>query len=604
MCGIVGISLKNETVNPELLGKATALLHHRGPDSSNTYISQNKKTGFGHTRLSFIDLSPSGSQPMTSADSQITVVLNGEIYNYIELREELMKIGCVFQTQTDTEVLIHAYRKWENGFLNKLHGMFALAIYDQQAGQILIARDRFGIKPLYFYHSDTSFCFASEIKSILQLAPESKKIRHQSISEFLANRYVPTPYTIWNEVYKLIPGTSLTVDLNSFEVEEKIYMSDPDPKLEQFGFTEESFGITYTKRLIDAVSKHLRSDVPIGAFLSGGMDSSTLVCMMQKELNYPTKAFSIGFENWDQSEDQFAKMVADSTGAELFTSKPKELNLDSVEKLMWHFDDPIADISIIPTFEVSKLAGQHVKAVVSGEGADETLGGYWWHKPENFKHRSLLSKLIYKFNSVSNNYIKSTYNFNSIKSHYIEAMSMGLFDFAELKKALVGEYAQNIPLDPFSHLDPFRDDYVSVLKQLQIFDFNTFMRDLVLPKIDRASMAHSLEVRVPFLHLPLVETAIRFPEAAYFKNGVQKLVLKKYLSGKVPDAVFNRPKQGFVGPDKYYMNMDVYKAALVHGRLVQDKVVNPSYIDQKLKEKDHWRLWKLFVLENWWKNWM
>jgi asparagine synthase (glutamine-hydrolysing) len=590
MCGIVGISLKNERVDESILQKATFLLNHRGPDSFGTALSKNSQTGLGHTRLSFIDLGKSGAQPMKNIDGTILTVLNGEIYNYIELRDELIGLGHKFETGSDTEILIHGWKQWNKKLPEKLDGMFSFAILDENSQELFLARDRFGIKPLYYHHDPDQFVFASEIKSILAFDSKLKKIRPESVSLFLANRYVPTPHTIWENIFKLEPGHSLTLDLDSFELSKNTYW-----KLEICSSTpskNEAYD-RFRNILITSVEKHLRSDVPIGSFLSGGFDSSALVYIMQKELGYPTSAFSIGFENWDQSEDVYAEMVARSLDVLLYTSKPKELHLNSVEKLMWHYDDPIADISIIPTFEVSGLAVKHVKAVVSGEGADEILGGYWWHKPDSFPKRNFFKNLFGK-----------NHNFGDIKNHYINAMSMGLYDSDELKMALTGKFAESIPKDPFQHFDSYEIKGVSQLKQLQYLDLKTFMPELILTKVDRASMAHSLEVRVPFLQHQLVELLFHLDENIYFKNGEQKPFLKKLLYGKVPDQILQRKKQGFVGPDRYYMDMSVYRSSLLKGRLINDGVVNENYVDQKLKEKDHWRLWKLFVLENWWRNWM
>lgn len=590
MCGIVGISQRSKRVDEPALQRATSLLNHRGPDSSNTVLSKNSQTGLGHTRLAFIDLGESGAQPMPSVDRTILTVLNGEIYNYIELREELTQLGHTFETKSDTEVLIHGWKQWNKKLPEKLDGMFAFAILDENNQELFLCRDRFGIKPLYYLMDSEKLIFASEVKSILEFDPQLKKIRPESISLFLANRYVPTPFTIWENIFKLDPGHSLTLDLNLFKLSKNTYW-----KLEVSSTTipEQDAYDQFRNMLVSSIEKHLRSDVPIGSFLSGGFDSSALVYIMQKELNYPTSAFSIGFENWDQSEDVYAEMVAKATGALLYTARPKELHLNSVEKLMWHYDDPIADISIIPTFEVSGLARKYVKAVVSGEGADEVLGGYWWHKPESFQKRKFLKNLFGGKN-----------NFDDIKNHYIDAMSMGLFDSAELKMALAGKFAESIPNDPFQHFDSYKIEGVSQLKQLQYLDLKTFMPELILTKVDRASMAHSLEVRVPFLQHQLVELLFHVNENTYFKNGEQKPFLKKLLAGKVPDQILQRKKQGFVGPDKYYMNMNVYESALINGHLINDGVINENYIQKKLKEKDHWRLWKLFVLENWWRNWM
>jgi asparagine synthase (glutamine-hydrolysing) len=262
---------------------------------------------------------------------------------------------------------------------------------------------------------------------------------------------------------------------------------------------------------------------------------------------------------------------------------------------MKHYDDPIADISILPTYQVSKLAAHDVKAVLSGEGADEIFGGYWWNKNESFH-----------FSSPLNRFKKFVFgkNFNDIKTHYVYAMSMGLFDAQELKNALVGEYNKAIPEDPFEHFNKFEVKGLPTVKQLQILDIKTFMYELVLQKIDRASMANSLEVRVPFLDHKLVELYMGLSPESYMRKGVQKPILKQILKQYLPLEILERKKQGFVGPDSFYMNISHYESALSNGMLIQNEVISPTYLKEKLISKDHWRLWKLYVLELWWQNWM
>jgi asparagine synthase (glutamine-hydrolysing) len=592
MCGIAGITYKQGPINSQLLQKSADLLIHRGPDDEGIYMSADKKTGFIHRRLSFIDLSASGRQPLVNQQNQQVVTFNGEIYNYIELKKELEQKGYIFNTHTDTEVLLHGYHAWGDALPEKLEGMFAFAIYDPVQKKIFLCRDRFGIKPLYYYWDADKFIFASEIKSILVFDDQLKKIRPESVALFLANRYIPAPYTIWEGIKKIKPAHSLTLELHTFKLSQHCYwkLTIGNAQLSR----EETYS-TFHSLLLKSLKDHLRSDVPIGSFLSGGYDSSALVYMMQQELNYSTAAFSIGFENWDQSEDIYAKLVADAVGANLFTAKPQKIHLAGVKKLMWHYDDPIADISIIPTYEVSKLAVQHVKAVVSGEGADEEMGGYWWHKSEKFVYKNAWRKWRAGSSSTS---------FKDIKYHYTQAMSMGLFNRDELKKALTGKYLPAVPDDPFAHFDQFNLNGATALQQLQYLDLHTFMPELILAKVDRASMANSLEIRVPFLHHTLVEFLFSLSPSSYFTMGEQKPLLKKLLTGKVPEVILNRSKQGFVGPDAYYMDMEVYQQALVGGRLVSDGVIQPLYIRGLLNNKDHWRLWKLFVLENWWQNWV
>jgi len=592
MCGIAGYISLYDPVDAGILGRMATECRHRGPDDSGIFVSEDKRAGLAHRRLSFLDLSSTGHQPMGDAESNLSVTFNGEIYNYLELRAELESQGYRFRTQTDTEVLLHGYHAWGSKLPCRLEGMFAFAIYDDKEKSLFLARDRFGIKPLYYFKDDNRFIFGSEIKSLFTTGFIPKEVRPESVSLFLANRYVPAPLTIWKNIHKLRPGHSLTVDLTRFSIAENRYWQLP---VENNRMSRDEASATFHQLLKSSLSHHLRSDVPVGAFLSGGYDSSALVYLMRKELNYPTDAFTIGFRGWDQSEDQYARMVAEATGAVLHTAMPESISLESVRNLMWHYDDPIADISIIPTYEVSRLAAANVKAVVSGEGADEALAGYWWHKPEKFRYRSGLYKLKSAFARPS---------FEEIKQHYIHAMSMGFFDRNELKNALTGIYAADVPDDPFCHFDNFRLDNAPPVKQLQYLDAHTFMPELILAKVDRASMAHSLEVRVPFLDPALMTFLFGLSPKSYIGPGVQKIFLRDLLQGHVPQAILDRPKQGFVGPDKYYMDYTLYETTLANGRLVAEGVIRDGYPTELVRQRDHWKLWKLFVLENWWQVWM
>lgn len=592
MCGIGGVLLRNSILDEQVLIRMSDTLFHRGPDDKGLYLANNKRFGLIHRRLSFIDLSESGRQPMSSEDGKIHIVLNGEIYNYKELRDELQALGCVFKTQTDTEVLINGYKIWNDKLPQYISGMFAFAILDEIQNRLFLVRDRFGIKPLYYALSSTSFAFASEIKAILSTTLYKKEIKPESLSYFLANRYIPSPNTIWKNIFKLPAATYLSVCLDDLSITQHSYYK---PAIHNKITDTEEASSKFNQLLLDSLSKHLIADVRIGAFLSGGYDSSTLVCLMQQDLQYPTYSFSIGFKGWNESEHQYAKIVANSVGAIFHTEILDEIDLNEVKKLMWFYDEPIADISILPTYSVSKLASQYVKAVVSGEGADELLGGYWWHKPERFYYSSIIQKWFNKLFKP---------NFTQVKQHYIHAMSMGLFSRQELLKCLNGEFLKHVPEDPFSHLDAFRNDELPVLKQLQLLDIHTFMNELILTKVDRASMAHSLEVRVPFLDHPLVDFILSLSVDVYFDPLNHKSYLKNILKNRVPNEILNRPKQGFVGPDKFYMNYALYGKALLHGLLIKQGVINKTYLESCLHNKDHWRLWKLFVLENWWSVWM
>lgn len=591
MCGISGIISKNQIIKSELLN-SVEVLAHRGPDGNGTYISTNEKVGFGHSRLSFIELSDMGKQPFSNEDGSLVITFNGEIYNYKDLKKELESKGIIFQTKTDTEVILQSYAFWGTEMLSKLKGMFAFAIYDEQKKTILMARDRFGIKPLFYTSQNDSFAFGSEIKALLAFSGVKKEIRKESVARFLANRYIPTPFTIWENILQLPPAHYLVMSTETLAIETKAYW-----KLRFDNQTEDKKKIEEELKglLKNSIQQHLISDVQVGSFLSGGMDSSLLVLMM-KELHYsPIDTFTIGFENWEQSEHFYARKVAKHLDIGLSEQVEESFTLDSVQKLMVYYDNPIADISILPTYSVSRLARTKVKAVLSGEGADECFGGYWWQQPKNFKFKNFLEKWKAKLFGVQ---------FQHIKDHYIEANSMGLFDAKELKKAFTDKWKDAVPKDPFDHINQFQRKGISTLKQIQYLDLNLFMPELVLAKIDRATMANSLEARVPFLDHELVEKVFSLKEEIYFDENTQKKVIRNILKDKVPAEVYDRKKQGFVGPDKFYENFNVYQEKLMNGRLVRESVIKSSYIQSLIDNKDHWRLWKLFVLENWWEVWV
>ena len=591
MCGICGKISTHKIISTEELVQSTQTLSHRGPDDQGIFLSKNQKTGLGHRRLSLLDLSAQGHQPMTL--DNLTIVFNGEIYNYIELKDELEQIGIAFNSQCDTEVILKAYQYWGEQMLSKLRGMFAFAILDEYKQELFLARDRFGIKPLFYAFQKGNFYFGSELKAIKSFSDFNALIEPSSISLFLANRFVSNHQTMWQDLHKLPAAHTLTIKLDTLKYQIKPYWNLP---LTTLSVSAEEASVQFEKLLQDSLSEHLRSDVPVGAFLSGGLDSSATVTLMQTALDYQTQAFSIGFSGWNESEHQYAQLVANHVGAHLDTLILDKIDLDLMPTLMYHYDNPIADISILPTYLVSQLAHQKVKAVISGEGADELLGGYWWQKPENFHPgdswiNAWKSKLFPNATS-------------DIKRHYIYAMSMGLFDSKECRKVLNGVYQSAVPRDVFSHLDSLFHPELSRLKQIQLMDIHRFMGELVLTKIDRASMAHSLEVRVPFLDHRLVEWLFQLPEPCYMQPNVQKPLLQKLLKGKVPEKILQRPKQGFVGPDVFYKDFHLYQSTLEHGRLIQDGIINPHYISKLLWSKDHWRLWKLFVLEHWWRVWV
>jgi asparagine synthase (glutamine-hydrolysing) len=589
MCGIVGeINLKNKIVESEFISMRDTLTH-RGPDDAGAEFLNNHSIALGHRRLSFLDLSPSGKQPFSNTEQNIFITYNGEIYNYLEIKEQL-KSAYNFKTETDTEVVLAAYQAWGIKCLERFKGMFAFAILDLRVDKLFLVRDRFGIKPLYYYQAENHLIFASELKAIIGNKDFKREIDFSAFTDFFVYRYIPSPKTIWKNIQKLPPANYLEVNIKTLEKTQKTYwdikageeIADENVLIKEIG-----------ELLKNSTKEHIRADVPIGSFLSGGYDSSALVYFM-KENNYQAPTFSIGFDNWEKSEHHFAKIVAKHLNVENTATIATEKSLELIDIMPNVYDEPIADISIIPTYMVSELARKSVKAVLSGEGADEIFGGYTWQKefydlmnPEKFSDK--LKIALKKPDTVD---------------FYAQAMAMGWFDGEELKKMLKPHLHQYINTDVHWFYRQNFDKKLSPLKSIQKMDMKCFMGELVLTKIDRASMANSLEVRVPFLDHEIFQKVFNFKEKNYFKKNKTKYLLYENLKSHFPKEILDRKKQGFVGPDEYYMNIEWYKKQLKNSQLVKQNIINQDYIDSLLKENYNWKLWKILVMEKWFAKWM
>lgn len=589
MCGILGQINKEKAVVKDRFERMLATMTHRGPDGYGTYFSSDNKIALGHRRLALIDLSEKGQQPLFNENKTIWLTVNGEIYNSPELKKILQQKGHRFYSETDSEVIIHGYEEWGTEVLNKLKGMFAFGLWDENKQQLLLARDRFGIKPLYYYSHDGRLIFSSEIKGIIEDKNVCKEIDFSSFCNYFTYRYIPPPKTIWENILKLPPSHYLIY--KNYKISIHSYWELTNNKT---SITEKDAIKKVNDLLFYSLNEHVLSDVPVGSFLSGGYDSSAIVYYLNK-LNYKTNTFSIGFENWDSSEHQYAEIVADLFHT-THTSKiigSSELGL--LDKLVYHYDEPIADISIIPTYIVSKIASEKVKAVVSGEGSDEIFSGYTWHKknPHQYGFKNKLNAFLYSQNNTNKYSVDD----------YANAMSMGFFGKEELKKLIHCDIHSEIPDDPlWFYRQHFKPELTHV-KRFQYLDIKTFMGELVLTKIDRASMANSLEVRVPYLDHELVEFMFSLPESIYIHKNYKKYLLYKNIEKNLPDTILKREKQGFVGPDSYYMDMEWYRNILVESKLISDNIIQKEYTNQLLHEKDHWRLWKVAVMEKWYKMW-
>lgn len=595
MCGILAQVSPQGPIDPTLFQQKRDTLTHRGPDGAGTWMSDHKQVALGHRRLSFLDLSDTGQQPMTNEDGTLWLTFNGEIYNYLELREDLIRRGHQFASETDSEVIIHAYEEWGLKALERLNGMFAFALWQTSTQTLLLARDRYGIKPLYYGSLNGSLFAASELKAILHGESARPGVSDRAIGQYLAYRFIPSPGTIWEGLFKLPPAHYVL--LQPFGKKEaafpppQSYWEIPSPQTSR----EKDIPERVDELLRQSVRRHLRSDVPIGAFLSGGYDSSALVAYMREAGTTPD-TFTIGFTNWTESEDQYARLVADHLGCPLEKTIVGKEQLSLLDTLVYHYDEPIADISIIPTYLVSELASRNRKAVFSGEGADELFGGYWWQKKA-----ATLSAWRYQLEKWTDRLSGRHPTF--MVEQYAEAMSMGRFTEHNLPDLLHPDRLE--ALDEYAdwfYAAHYRGD-LAPLKAFQRLDVRSFMGELVLTKIDRASMAHSLEVRVPFLDNDLFNAVFPLPPGQFFRKDITKYLLHENLKKRLPQRILDRPKQGFVGPDTYYMDIPWYAEVLRDGKLVQDQIIQASAIERLVGEQKHWELWKLAVLEKWMQRW-
>ncbi len=569
MCGIVGVfnCSKLSAVDRTRLEKMNDSQHHRGPDEGGIHIEPG--IGLGHRRLSIIDLS-SGQQPMCNEDGTVHIVYNGEIYNFIYLKGILIKHGHIFKSHCDTEVIVHAWEEWGEDCVARFRGMFSFAIWDKNLETVFLARDRLGIKPLYYSVNDNSgFIFSSEIKALLNYGGISRQIDPHAVEDYLALGYVPAPKSIFKSIKKLSPGHTLTVrrDRKSiFELKENEYwdVNFDESSLRNKYFSENTVHELY-ERLEEAVKIRLVSDVPLGAFLSGGVDSSAVVAMMSNNSSSPVKTCSIGFSDLDFDESKYAKHVSSIFSTEHHEKMVKHNDFDLIDMLARIYDEPYADSSAIPTYRVCQLAREHVTVALSGDGGDETFAGYRryrWHMREQ-RVRAMLPYVVRKsvFGLLGTAYPKLDW-----APRYFRGKST----FQALARTDIEGYFHNISVIPEqtrkalyskSHISEI-NDYNALhvfqrhaengpdnpLSLIQYIDMKTYLPEDILTKVDRASMANSLEVRVPILDHEFIQWSASLPSRFKLNGNVGKWCFKKSLELKLPDNVLYRKKMGFAVP--------------------------------------------------------
>ena len=617
MCGITGFVRDTHRGNQfdaaEVLEQMCAVMSHRGPDDQETMV--NDGVALGMRRLSIIDLS-GGHQPMSSHGGDLTIIFNGEIYNYRELRLQLQNKGYTFQTKSDTESILNCYEEYGEDCVDHLRGMFAFAVWDAPKRKLFVARDRVGEKPLYYTITPSgSFVFGSELKCLLQHPEVEREIDPRAVDAYLTFGYVPDPLSIFKGIKKLPAGHSLTV-LNG-KIAIKQYWDFPHEQSETR--SERDYVEELQHRLRESVKMRLVSDVPLGAFLSGGVDSSTIVALMAQEMGEPVKTFSIGFLEDSYDELKYARLVAKRFGTdhhELIVT-PDVCNV--IDELIWHFDEPFADQSVIPTYYVSKLAREHVTVVLSGDGGDELFAGYTryavdlkrqgFERLPRFVRRNLMKSLSEHLphGARGRNYLYNValdpidrYIDNISVFTALNRASLYSQDFLE---SLGGESAVAMYAEHASQVNSGEP-----LERLLYLDSKTYLPGDILTKVDRMSMAVSLEARVPLLDHKLIEFVARMPASMKMRGTESKYIFKRAIADLVPKEILTRPKQGFGVPIDSWINDQLRER--IHETL-RDPVTRqrgyfrPEYIEVLLTEHERNRrnhsaaLWTVLMFELW-----
>jgi asparagine synthase (glutamine-hydrolysing) len=615
MCGIAGFIDRERSyeVAEGLIDRMCQVIRHRGPDDQGTWVGNG--VALGMRRLSIIDLS-GGHQPIFNEDQSILVVFNGEIYNYRELRGELQVAGHHFSTHSDTEVIVHAYEEFGDDCVKYLRGMFTFALWDRKRERLLVARDRFGKKPLNYYWDGQKLIFGSEIKSILE-AGIPREVNFIALDEYLVYRYVPAPNTIFKDVMKLPAGHILIYEKG--QISTKSYW---ELSFAPICHDDEATAVERTYALLkEAVQVRLMSEVPLGAFLSGGIDSSIVVGLMSSMMSQPVKTFSIGFEEDDYSELPYARQVARHFGTEHheFFVQPDLISV--LSELVWAYDEPFADASMLPTHYVSKLAREHVTVALTGDGGDELFGGYVYYNREYTIDRipPPLRYLLGHTSSLMPDGMRGKKRLHNLLTYHAERSVRAKMIFPDnwrsslySKEGLAQVYNHNPYERQMSKFRAVSD--LDIMSQLQYVDVREYLTDDILVKVDKSSMFNSLETRAPLLDQYLAEYVASLPSTIRTRNGTLKYLLKKVAADLLPAEILSRRKKGFSVPIKHWFRGDLtdyIHDMLDSTRARQRGLFNPEYIRFLLQAHASKKLlnhsdglWALLCLELWFQTYM
>jgi asparagine synthase (glutamine-hydrolysing) len=619
MCGIAGFVESSAVAAPFGLDTSRALVHrmcdvirHRGPDDEGVWVDDG--VALGMRRLSIIDLS-TGHQPIHNEDRSVWIVFNGEIYNFKELRRDLEAAGHLFYTSTDTEVIVHAYEQWGAVAISRLRGMFGLAIWDTRARTLVVARDRIGIKPMHYANLNGRFYFGSELKSLLQAPDLPRDLDMDAVDHYLSFLYTPRDGSIFESIRKLPPGHLLTWKHDRMAIEPYWQL----PVNEAYRGSEADAVHQLRGVLTDAVRSHLASDVPLGAFLSGGIDSSLVVALMAETSSARVQTFSIGFNEPAFDELEHARRVARHFGTDHHELVVQPDAIGILDQLVSHFDEPFADSSAIPTWYVSEMARRHVTVVLSGDGGDELFGGYDRYLPhprvatfDRYSPRALrrvaaMAAARLPHGVRGKNFLRHVGHDD--RGRYLDAIR---FFGTDEKPALLTMDARRRMREPDAehrlarHFE--RYSHLPWPSQMMRFDTDTYLPEDVLTKVDRMSMAHSIESRVPLLDNEVVAFASTLPASLKIRAGRRKHILKEVAATLLPREVLDRRKQGFGVPlDLWFRGnlRELFSDTLLSSACLQRGYFQPAFVRRIVHEhvsgkRDHsLRLWQLVVFERW-----
>ncbi|MBV8755465.1 MAG: asparagine synthase (glutamine-hydrolyzing) [Hyphomicrobiales bacterium] len=634
MCGLAGFLWLGRGQPPfdaeRRLWRMIAPLRHRGPDDEGVW--HDGVCGLAHARLSIIDLSPAAHQPMGSGDGRVWISYNGEVYNFMELRRELEAKGYRFRSRSDTEVIICGYQAWGAEVFRRLRGMFAIALWDKSARKLLLARDRFGKKPLYYVKTGDLILFGSEIKALLTWPEVDRAPDLVAIDQYLTLEYVPAPRTAFASVRRVPHAHYLVVQpgAGGWQVEEPVqYWRVPPPMLANNRAPPSQLAGELVERLTESVKLRMISDVPLGAFLSGGVDSSAVVALMSKIAAGPVKTFSIGFPNKEYDETRYARMVADryATDHEEMIVEPDAIEV--IPKLVWHYGEPFADPSAVPTYYVSQIARRKVTVALNGDGGDEAFMGYGrYDTARRISRFDGMPRAVRRLASAGIPHLPAAVHrrYGNRLSAFAEliagsdqrpsqryAFTIVYFMDFQKKEGYTEAMSEFLSGSVLDLLEPYFAASPTLVSGANYADIHTYLPDDLMVKVDVASMAHGLEARSPLLDHVLMEWAMTIPERVKMAGGVTKSLFKKAMEPYLPHELLYRPKMGFGCPVDHWLRAELKDMAydvLLSDAASHRNIFRKDYVKQLLDEhvsganSHHTRLWALLMLELWFRMWI